>query len=387
MEWWSLLQNEWVKFRGRRRHWIALGGVVVLAGMAAMVMGSPSPGFRSSHIAADRLEIRSMVGELRTARGSARTWDYAQLLVARYDLAALTHKPLPPLEPIVRATGALARAENRGNRANFTAALDEWQQSRYALAHNLPIAPSWVPPTGLIDVNQVFAGNGVALFAVLAVLLTSDVLGMESGTQTWNRVWLDPPPRGRVLLAKAALATAVAAGTMCVAAVVLYAAAALRNGAGPDWVTVETHRRAVSAYSAYLHQHYTYYTATKISDAAGISLVASDVWAVLGSLPALAAVVGVAACLGYFISQPTVATLLAAGFAVTPILMETGSAPPPVLAPGTYLDMGRVAAGGSSIDGSASVLGASVGLGLLVSVVWLAVAWGSVAWHQRRAEL
>ena len=131
MEWWSLVQNEWVKFRGRRRHWIALGGVVVLAGMAAMVMGSPSSGVRSSHIESDRREIRSMVGELRTAHGSARTWDNAQLLLARYDLAELTRKPLPPLEPIVRATGALTRAENRGNRANFTAALDEWQQSRY----------------------------------------------------------------------------------------------------------------------------------------------------------------------------------------------------------------------------------------------------------------
>jgi hypothetical protein len=383
---WVLIRNEWIKFRARRRPWVAMGGVVILAGVLGLVLGSPSSGYRSQAIASDRATIGSMAAQLRAAHGVVRTEDRAQLLLAQYDLANIRHKPLPPLAPVVRATAVWAKAQQK-DLANFTVALEAWQESRYALAHHLAMAPSWVPPTGLIAVSQVYAGNGVVLLALLAVLLTADVLGMESGTRTWNRVWLEPPSRWRVLAAKAVLATAVAVGTMLVAAVVLFVVASLRHGVGTDWATVQTHLNAVSVYSPALHGNYTFYTATKLSDADGISLVASDAWAVVGSLLPVSAVVAVAASLGYFVSQATVATLLGAGFAAAPILMGTGSAAPPVWLPGTYLDMGRVAAGLSNFGGSAAVVGASVALGLLVSVGWLALAWGAVAWHQRRAEV
>lgn len=382
-EWYGLVLNEWLKFRRRRRVWIAVGSVVVLVGVIAVVVHSPSPGTRSMFVGSDRFELAALEKQLRTARGMVRTADMAQLLLTRYDLAELTRQPVPPLAPIVRATAAWVRQAGAGRRAvdGYSSAIQAWQESRYALAHHLPLEPSWVPPSGLVEVSQVMGGNWVALFSLVVLLLTADVLGMELASHTWNRVWLDPPPRTRVLLAKAAFVAAVSVGIVVLASVLLYVAGSLRYGFGVDWATVETHYQSVSVYYPSLHQRLPLYAATSPADAAGVSLVASDVWAVLGSLLPLLSVVGVAAMLGYVIAQPTIATLLAAGFAVSPILMATGNTNPPAWLPGTYLDMGQVAMGTGRTSGD------SVPLGLMVSFAWLLAAWLAVAWHQRRAEL
>lgn len=382
-EWWALFQNEWLKFRRRRRVWIAVGSVVLLVGVIAVVVRSPSPGTRSDFVGSDRFELAALHRQLRTAHGAARVADRAQLLLTRYDLAELTHHRALPLAPIVRATAAWVRAAAPGRRATdgYSAAIQAWQESRFALARHLPLEPQWVPPSGLVEVSQVMGGNWVALFSLLVLLLTADVLGMELATHTWNRVWLDPPPRMRVLLAKSAFAAAVAVGVVLMAAVLLYVAGTLRYGSGVDWATVETHYQAVSVYYPSLHARLPLYAATAPADAAGVSLMASDVWAVVGSLLPLLSVVGVAALLGYAIAQPTIATLLAAGFAVTPTLMGTGNTTPPGWLPGTYLDMGQVAMG------TGPVVGDSVWQGILVSAVWLVAAWLAVALHQRRAEL
>ncbi len=66
--------------------------------------------------------------------------------------------------------------------------------------------------------------------ALIAVVLTADLLGREHASRTWNRLWLDPAPRGASLLAKAPLGAMVAVAATLAAAVPLYAAGTVLFG-------------------------------------------------------------------------------------------------------------------------------------------------------------
>ena len=66
--------------------------------------------------------------------------------------------------------------------------------------------------------------------ALIAVVLTADLLGMEHASRTWSRLWLDPAPLGASLLAKVPLGGMVAVAAALAAAVLLYAAGTVLFG-------------------------------------------------------------------------------------------------------------------------------------------------------------
>jgi hypothetical protein len=388
-QWWALVLNEARKFRQRRRAWIGLGAVVVLA----MVLGSVAqrpPGDaawgRTFALETDRQVIGDLVAQIPQSHGTVRMEDEAELLRMRYDLAAVGNRPLPPLQPMVRATDRWMRAVERSAGTNpipYSDAVQAWQQERYALAHHLPLEPSWVPPSGLFGLSQVFRGAWVLLLTLVVVGLAADVLGMEWSTGTWNRLWLEPASRGQVLLAKATLSAGVAAGALLLAAALIYAAGAVRFGSGVNWVTLDAHYQVVSRLPSGVVRGLAVVRGP--GGAAGTTLLTSDIGSVLGTLLPVAAVAAVAALLGYAVAQPSIATLMAAAFATVPLLLTPNAPPWLEVFPGTYLAMGRLIAGSATV--SATMPGMGVRIGLVVSAGWVALAWGAAWWHQRRAEL
>ncbi len=386
VQWWGLVQNEWLKFRRRRRVWIGLGGLVVLTLLVTQSQSGLNPANTPAALAkSDRSQIVQYQAMAKQNQGAARLGDEANLLLARYDLAAVTGRTLPPMAPIIRATRRWTVAEARGHRAadGYGSAVTAYRDAQYAAAHHVELQPTSSPRSGWWLVSDVFSGTFVLLFGLLAVLLTADILGMESHTHTWNRLWLDPPPRGPLLLAKGVLALAAAVGVMVGAGVLLFAAGTVAFGAHAGWVVNEvSYVRVLVHYPSGAFQMPAILHARQVTPT---SLANLDVLSVLGSLLPIAGVVAVAAALGYFIHQGTLATLLAAGFAAAPVLSLAGNVSPWIAwLPGSYLEFGRWLEG--QILGQ-SALVVSVPLALGMCVAWVALACVVVAWHQRRVEV
>lgn len=384
--WWGLVQNEWLKFRRRRRVWMGVGGLVILTALITVSqLSSVSHGTAASSAKSDRAQIPQLQASIKRDHGAERIYDRVLLLQTRYDLAAVTGKPRPPLTPIVRAARQWAAASAKGSRgaSEYGMAVTAYKDALYARAHHMELQPSHLPKSGWWLVNQVFAGTLVLLFVLLVVLLTADVLGMEAATNTWNRLWLDPPPRLTLLLAKLALAVAVAVGVMGGAGILLYAAGTLAFGSHGAWVANEiTYTRVLVHYPSGTFLEPVILHAT---DVTATSLQALDVLSVVGSFLPMAAVVSVAALLGYLIHQGTVATILAAAFAAAPILVLAGNATPWIVwLPGSYLEFGRWLQGTVAGPSAPTFSAASA---LAIALAWLAGAWLLVAWHHRRVEV
>ncbi len=384
--WWGLVQNEWLKFRRRRRVWLGVVGLVLLTGLVTLSqVGNVQNGSAAFFAKSDRAQIPSLQASLKHDHGAQRVYDRVILLQTRYDLAAVTGKPLPPLTPIVRATRSWVAATAKGPRGanGYGMAVTAYKDALYARAHHLELPPSSLPKSGWWLVNQVFTGTLLVLFVLLGVLLTADTLGMEVATNTWNRLWLDPPPRLPLLLAKLALALGVAVGVLASAGILLFVSGTLVFGPHATWVVTEVTYTTVPVHypSGTLLQPVILHA----RDVTATSLQNLDVLSVVGSFLPMAAIVSVAAALGYLIHQGTVATILAAAFAATPILVLSGNVPSWMAwLPGTYLEFGRWLQGAVlGLDAPTFSLAAALGTAL----AWLALAWLLVAWHQRRVEL
>ena len=383
--WWGLVQNEWLKFRRRRRVWLGVGGLVLLTGLVTMSqVGNIQNGSAAFFAKSDRARIPQLQGSLKHDHGAQRVSDRVILLQTRYDLAAVTGRPLPPLTPIVRATRSWVAATAKGPRGanGYGMAVTAYKDALYARAHHLELPPSAMPKSGWWLVNQVFTGTLLVLFVLLVVLLTADMLGMEAATNTWNRLWLDPPPRLPLLLAKLALALGVAIGVLGGAGILLFVSGTLVFGPHATWVVSEITYTTVLVH--YPSGAVLQPVILHARDVTATSLQNLDVLSVVGSFLPMAAVVSVAAALGYLIHQGTVATILAAAFAATPILVLAGNVPPWIAwLPGTYLEFGRWLQG--TVLGLTPPFSPAAALG--TALAWLVLAWLLVAWHQRRVEV
>lgn len=306
------------------------------------------------------------------------------MLLEQYDLAQMTHRPLPPLAPIVRITHQWMALARHGSRINnsYGAAVRSWKRADYAAVHHLQLKPFVLPRGGWPLVSQVFSGTDILLFALIAVVLTADLFGMEHASRGWNRLWLDPAPRGAYLLAKASLGALVAAATALAAAILLYAAGTVLFGT-PTGYPVLHEALTMTA----VHTRYGLLMEPHVLHAAQVGvagLVPAAIQAVLGSLLPLLAVVSVAMALGYAIHQGPLAVLLAAGFATAPALILAGPGAAGLSwVPGSYLAFGQI----QSVHTTAVMLHLSPARGLAASVVWAGAAALAVWWSQRRAEL
>lgn len=233
-----------------------------------------------------------------------------------------------------------------------------------------------------------FSGPLLVGYALLAVMLGSDVLGMEFDTRTWNRVWLDPPGRPLVMAAKGALALGVAAGVLVVGAVLLYGAGTAAFGMGHLWVVSEVTYLPVPlhSYGGVAVSPFAFPAVLHPSQVVPAALSSFVVTAVLGSILPLAAILAAAVLLGWLVHQPAVVALVAAALAAAPNMTLNYAGQPWLRwVPGTYLPFGLWLHQGA---GLASILpGATPTEGLWVSARWILACAAVVVWHARRVEL
>ena len=388
--WWGAFQNEWVKFRRRRRVALGLIGLGILTVAATAAMAVPQAAAPAQTATALRQEVKYDEAGLATSRGTAKLLTALDLRQAQYALARQSGAQLPPVSALEQAAHRVMLAVHGRNLAwaHYAQAVSAWKEARYSQAHHLPIGAGPHPRSGWWLVSRVFSGPLVVLYALLALVLAADVLGQEFQSGTWNRLWLDPPGRAAVLLAKGALVWAVAAGVLVGAALALYVAGTAAFGAGPLWVVSEVTYQSVRLHSyggmAAAPQYFPVILSP--SQVVAASLPTFDVTAVLGSILPLAAILSAAAALGWLVHQPAVAALLAAALVAVPnvLLVDAGQRWLTWI-PSTYLQFGHW------IHHSAGWVfgmpGSSATLGLLAAVAWIAGAAVLVGWHTRRIEL
>lgn len=388
--WWGALQNEWLKFRRRRRAVLGLVGLVVLTVMATAALAEPQAAAPAQSTTSLRQEVQYGQSSLSASHGINKLLTVLALRQAQYSLARQSGVRLPAVGALEQAAHRVMLAVHGRNLAwaHYPQAVSAWKEARYSQAHQLPIGAGPHPRSGWWLVSRIFSGPLVVLYALLAVVLAADVLQQEFSTGTWNRLWLDPPGRASVLLAKGMLAWAVAAGVMVGAALALYAAGTAVFGAGSLWVVPE-----VSYQSMMLHSFggvavapESFAVITSPSQVAVASLPAFAVTAVLGSILPLAAIVSAAAVLGWLVHQPALVALLAAAFVAIPnwALVYSGLVWLTWL-PGTYLQFGHwIRHSAGWVD---AMPGSSATLGLVVAAAWIAAAAVLVGWHARRLEL
>ncbi|MDA8200032.1 MAG: hypothetical protein M0Z54_11530 [Thermaerobacter sp.] len=389
---WGALHNEWLKFRRRRR--LALG-VVVLLGITVtvtVVKAQPLGPFYSARARAvsARQEVQYLRASIGHDRGSGKLLDRMDLLSAQYALARATGETPAPLGPLVQAAHRVMQAAHGHNVAwaHYAQAVTAWKDARFAIAHQVALGPGRDPRSGWWLVSQVFSGPLVVLYALLALMLASDVLGMEFYTHTWNRAWLDPPGRLGVMAAKGALALGVAAGVLVVGAVLLYGAGTAAFGAGHIWVVSEVTYLPVQlhSYEGVAVAPFAFPAVLHPSQVVPATLSSFDVTAVLGTILPLAAILAAAALLGWLVHQPAVVALVAAAFAAAPNMTLNYAGQPWLRwVPGTYLPFGLWMHQGAGL--ASTLPGATPTEGLWVSAGWIAACAALVMWHARRVEL
>ncbi len=390
--WWGALHNEWLKFRRRRR----LGlGVAVLLGITAaltVVKAAPLGPFASTHAraVAARQEVQYLQASIGHGRGSGQRLERMDLLSAQYALARATGEKPPPLGPLVQAAHRVMQAAQGHNVAwaHYAQAVTTWKDARFAIAHHMALGPGRDPRSGWWLVSQVFSGPLVVLYALLAIMLASDVLGMEFYTHTWNRAWLDPPGRLGVMAAKGALALGVAAGVLVVGAVLLYGAGAAAFGAGHIWVVSEVTYLPVQlhSYEGVAVAPFAFPAVLHPSQVVPATLSGFDGTAVLGSIGALAAILAAAALLGWLVHQPGVVALASTALVAGPnVFLNYGGPPWLQWVPVLYLQFGLWLHQGGGL--ASQWPGATPTGGLLVSLGWVVASAGAVVWLARRVEL
>ncbi len=390
--WWGSVSNEWRKFRRRRR--LAIG-VALLLGLTAAVTAykaQPLGPFFSAQARAvsARQEVRYLEGSIGQDRGSGKLLVRMALLSAQDALARATGKAPPPLGPLAQAAHRVMLAAHGHNVAweHYAEAVVTWKDARFAMAHHVALGPGQNPRSGWWLVSQVFSEPLVALYALLAVMLASDVLGMEFSTRTWNRVWLDPPGRLGLMAAKGVLVLGVAVGVLVGGAVLLYGVGAAVFGSGHLWVVSEVTYLPVElhSYGGVAVAPQAFPTVLHPSQVVPAMLSAFDVTAVLGSILPLTAILAAAALLGALVHQPAVVALLAAAWAQVPnMLMNYSGQPWLRWVPGTYLQFGLWLHNPGELG--ALWPGATPTGGLLVSAGWIAVCAAVVAGCAGRVEL
>ena len=390
--WWGALQNEWVKFRRRRRLALGVGVLLGLTVAVTVVKAQPLGPFFSAHARAvsARQEVQYLQASIGHDRGITRLLDRKDLLSAQYALARATGAPPPPLAPLVQAAYRVMQAAHGHNLAwaHYGEAVATWKDARLAMTHHMALGPGQNPRSGWWLVSQVFSGPLLVLYALLALMLGSDVLGLEFTTHTWNRVWLDPPGRPLVMAAKGVLALGVAAGVLVGGAVLLYGAGTAAFGAGHLWVVSEVTYLPVPlhSYGGVAVAPFEFPAVLHPSQVVAATLPGFDVTAVLGSILPLAAILAATALLGWFVHQPGVVALVSAALVAGPNLSLNYGGPPwlqwiPVM----YLQFGRWLTQGGGF--ASTWPGATPTEGILASLGWIFVCAGILVWHARRVEL
>jgi hypothetical protein len=383
-----VIQNEWLKFRRRRR---VLWGVVGIVLLAALITGANFSANRSE----TRVSVSNLGGASRyRARGPVRSVATAETRVSQwmnvYSLRMARHQSLPPLTQLVRIEETLHRLEVAhpvtGAPPGLLDSTQELLLLRFSAAHHLdlqPTEPFGMSASGLVE--TAFATAWVIPVGILALLLAADGFAIETAAGTWNSLFMDPVPRGTLLVGKFLWAVIVATAVALLAAALLWGAGRLVFAGGPAWAIENAHYgiylvhpaggSASPPYPVPIIRHaYDLHFQT-------MSAAARD--SVLLSLAPLAALVSCAMLLGLLMPSGLASGLAALVFLAGPVLFSqalNGQGWIGLL-PGFYLPFGRVLTGET-----AGLLWPGVGSGLLVSAAWAAGGGGGALWRVFRKE-
>lgn len=108
---------------------------------------------------------------------------------------------------------------------------EQLAQSRYAVAHGI-LHYHTLANSGFRFTGQVFSGMGVDLFALVALMLSADVIASETERGTWGILLLHAPIRGRVYVSKVLASITMMTGFMAASACGLWGLGSLLMGAG-----------------------------------------------------------------------------------------------------------------------------------------------------------
>lgn len=384
----EVLQNEWMKFRRRRRVLWGIAGIIVVV---ALITGAVYAG-NQNEVTASVYNLRHSPGA--PTSGPVRSVNEAENQVNQwvnvYSLRMARHESLPPLAPLLRIEERLHRLELAHPVAGaIPGVLDSTQEIlllKFSMTHHLvlqPGEPFGMSPPGLV--RTAFTSTWVILIGILVLLLAGDGFAFETASGTWNSLFLDPVPRKTLVLGKALFAGMVTVSVILLTAALLWGVGRVVFGGGPEWAIQNVH------YAGYLvhpsaGSSTAPYLVTIIRHASDIhfqTMRAAAVDSVLLSVVPLMAVVSFALWLGYLLPSGLGSGLLALVFMGGPVLAAQALQGQDWLGylPGFYLPFGKVLTGDAF-----GLIWPTVVSGMLVSGLWAAVIWYGATWRVLRKE-
>ena len=381
----ALLENEWMKFRRRRRvAWTAVGIVVAVGLLSVLSYRANSPSMaRAFAVSHYHYPVNRHLDPVTQAGNRFFNWEET------YNNALALHRPLPSL----RRGLVLAEAWHRAEQANpgpnpvpeVRGALQTVLQLRFAIAHHLEFQPERATGimSGALLVQSVFSTTSVLVVALLVLFVAGDGLAMETASGTWNSLWADPVPRRTVVLAKLVWMAILVVGVTAVTTGLLWLVGDLLYGTAPLWPVAEAHW---SLYPVHSQSVSTYYMTIirRVSDLHFQSMRSAALQGAALAVVPLLAVTSVATLLGLLLPSGVGSGLAAVVFAAGPVLATTGNVHTTWFGalPGLYLPMGAVETG-VGINPSMLLTWTT---GLAVAAIWAAVAWAAIGVQAYRKE-